>query len=142
MEKKPKIFMECNLIFDNDTDMNLITKAIGIAPTSLKNKSEQRKSPFKDDNLEGYWSIQTNTFETFSLEDVTRNMMAIIKPHLDKMRKAVVNYDGSVDFMIVPEFFINDKPALVFDREFLDVVAYFNATVQIDMYVYEEDEDD
>ena len=37
----PKIYLECNLIFDNDISMNEITKEVGFVPTSFKDKKDQ-----------------------------------------------------------------------------------------------------
>ena len=131
----PKIYIQCNLLFDNDTDMDIITKEIGLNPTSCKNKKEQRKSPFKEGNLEGFWSIETEKVETFLLEDVTKIMVKKIKPYLTQIKQVIKKYQGEVDFLIVPDFVCLDTPALCFDREFLDVVEFLNATIQIDMYV-------
>jgi len=131
----PKISIQCNLSFDNDTDMDIITKEIGITPTSYKNKKEQRKSPLKNDNLEGFWSIETEKIETFYLEDVTKIMVEKIQSYLIKIKDIVTKYKGTVDFLIIPDFTLPDTPALCFDREFLDVVKFLNATIQIDMYI-------
>lgn len=133
--KIPEIFMECSLIFDNDTDMEQITNEIGIAPSSFKNKRNQRKSPFKDDNLEGYWSIKTKKIITYDFDDVAKEMIEIIKPYLEKMKEMITKYDGTVHFGIVPYFYKNYTPAFYFEKEFLDIVNYLSATIEIDMYV-------
>ena len=131
----PEIYMECNLIFDNDTDMDIVTKEIGLQPTSCKNKADQRKSPFKDDNLEGYWSLATNKISTFDLEEVTKIMVQMLDPYLSKIKDVVTQFQGDVVFMIVPDFTSLEKPGLNFDREILDVINYLKATVQIYMYI-------
>lgn len=131
----PKIYMEFSLIFDNDTSMELITKEIGLNPTSFKDKKEQRKSPFKDDNLEGFWSIQTEEIDTFYFEEVSKIMVDLIKPYVSKIKRLMTKFNGSADFCIVPHFYPLDTPAICFNREFLDIVNDLNATIQIDMYV-------
>ena len=131
----PKIYLECNLIFDNDISMNEITKEVGFVPTSFKDKKDQRKSPFKDDKLEAFWSIATNKIETFYLEEVTKEMTKIIKPYLERIKATVMKYNGVVDFLVVPDFHSTEAPALNFNREFLEIINYLNATVQIDMYI-------
>jgi len=136
----PIIFLKCNIWFDNDTSMETVTEEIGLFPSSCRDKKDQRKSPFKDDNLEGCWCVRTNEIETFDLEDVTKVLVSIIKPYLKQIKETVIKYNGFVDFLIVPEFYPLEPPALCFDREFLDVVNYLNATIQIDMYVNEDSE--
>ena len=131
----PKIYVECNLIFDNDTPMEVITKEIRLNPTSCIDKKVRRKSPFKDDKLAGFWSIRTEEMATFYFEEVSKDMVSIIKPFIDKIKYVLDTYYGMVDFCIVPDFIKSEKPAICFNREFLDVVNYLNATIQIDMYV-------
>lgn len=133
----PEIRIDFSLIFDNDISMEVITKEIGFFPTDCKDKKNQKKSLFKDDTLEGYWSIETDAIRTFFLEDVTKILINTIKPHLEKIKDAVEKYSGTVDFCIVSEFSSLDTPALCFDREFLDVVNFLNATIQFDIYVKE-----
>lgn len=131
----PCIYMELNLIFDNDTNMNQITSEIGLNPTTCRDKKDQRKSPFKDDKLEAFWSIETGMVNSYYLEDVTIKIINIIKPYLKKIKEIVDKYNGTVSFMIVPEFHPLYTPALCFNREFLEIVEYFNATIHIDMYI-------
>lgn len=131
----PVIYLELNLLFDNNTNMIDVTKEIGLDPISFKNKSEQMKSPFKDDNIEGYWSIKTEKFDTYYLEEVSKSIVEIVKPFLERIKTTLQKHNGTADFLIVTEFYPLDTPALNFNREFLNVVSFLSATIQIDMYV-------
>jgi len=133
----PLISIEISLLFDNETEMEVVTEEIGLVPTSYKNKSEQRKSPFKDDKLEGYWSIKIENFKSYYLEDLTSLLVRNINPSLEKIKNVTLKYDAKTYFLIVSNFKPLYTPALSFDREFLEVVEYLKATIGIDMYVGE-----
>lgn len=133
--KDTVIMLELNLYFDNDTNMQEISQQIGLEPTQSVNKANRRKSPFKDDNLEGYWQISTGYIKTYYFEEVSKALIGKITPYLNKIKYVLDTYDGSADFCIVPEFNKNKTPAICFDKDFLNVVNYLNTTIQIDMYV-------
>ena len=134
-ENTPEIRMYCNLLFDNDTDMEETSREIGLTPNEYMNKKEQQKSPFKDDNLEGFWTFKIGGIKTYNLEDITKIMVDTLNPFLPKIKQTIKRYEGRIDFLIVPELHHNYKPALSFNRDFLDIVHFLNATIQID-YMY------
>lgn len=61
-------------------------------------------------------------------------LMCKIIHKLPEVKKCDEN-EGTVVFDVVPFFDGNNKPSLYFEKDFLDIVHYLNARIQIDMYV-------
>ncbi|MBS6462337.1 MAG: DNA adenine methylase [Ruminococcus sp.] len=64
-----------------------------------------------------------------------RDALMGISAKLPDIKKICDENGGKVVFDIVSFFDGNSKPALYFERNFLDIVNYLNATIQIDLYV-------
>ena len=129
------IYAEMHMIFDNDFDVHSITKRLGIAPTECKSRNETRMSPLTDKPIEGFWTLKTEEKEERDLGVVLNELMGNIFAKLPDIKKICDENGGTVVFDIIPFFDRNSKPALYFEREFLDIVNYLNATIQIDLYV-------
>ena len=129
------IYAEMHMIFDNDFDVYSITKHLGIAPTECKSRNETRMSPLTDKPIEGFWTLKTEEKEERDLGVVLNELMGNIFAKLPDIKKICDENGGTVVFDIIPFFDGNSKPALYFERDFLDIVNYLNATIQIDLYV-------
>jgi len=129
------IYAEMHMIFDNDFDVYSITKRLGIAPTECKSRNETRMSPLTDKPIEGFWTLKTEEKEERDLGVVLNELMGNIFAKLPDIKKICDENGGTVVFDIIPFFDGNSKPALHFERDFLDIVNYLNATIQIDLYV-------
>lgn len=129
------IYAEMHMIFDNDFDVYSITKDLGIAPTDCKTRKETRISPLTNKHIEGFWTLKTEEKEEWDLSVVLNELMKSISDKLPEIKKICDENNGTVVFDVVPFFDGNSKPALYFERDFLDVVNYLNATIQIDLYV-------
>ena len=129
------IYAEMHMIFDNDFDVYSITKRLGIAPTECKSRNETRMSPLTDKPIEGFWTLKTEEKEERDLGVVLNELMGNIFAKLPDIKKICDENGGTVVFDIIPFFDGNSKPALYFERDFLDIVIYLNATIQIDLYV-------
>lgn len=129
------IYAEMHMIFDNDFDVHSITKHLGIAPTECKSCNETRMSPLTDKPIEGFWTLKTEEKEERDLGVVLNELMGNIFAKLPDIKKICDENGGTVVFDIIPFFDGNSKPALYFERDFLDIVNYLNATIQIDLYV-------
>ena len=123
------------MIFDNDFDVHSITKQLGIAPTECKSRNETRISPLTNNPIEGFWTLKTEEKEERDLCVVLKDLVENISDKLPDIKKICDENGGKVVFDIVPFFDGNNKPALYFERDFLDIVNYLNATIQIDLYV-------
>jgi hypothetical protein len=123
------------MIFDNDFDVHSITKRLGIAPTECKSRNETRMSSLTDKPIEGFWTLKTEEKEERDLGVVLNELMGNIFAKLPDIKKICDENGGTVVFDIIPFFDGNSKPALYFERDFLDIVNYLNATIQIDLYV-------
>ena len=129
------IYAEMHMIFDNDFDVHSITKRLGIAPTECKSRNETRMSPLTDKPIEGFWTLKTEEKEERDLGVVLNELMGNIFAKLPDIKKIWDENGGTVVFDIIQFFDGNSKPALYFERDFLDIVNYLNATIQIDLYV-------
>ena len=129
------IYAEMHMIFDNDFDVYSITKRLGIAPTECKSRNETRMSPLTDKPIEGFWTLKTEEKEERDLGVVLNELMGNIFAKLPDIKKICDENGGTVVFDIIPFFDGKSKPALHFERDFLDIVNYLNATIQIDLYV-------
>lgn len=129
------IYAEMHMIFDNDFDVYSITKRLEIAPTECKSRNETRMSPLTDKPIEGFWTLKTEEKEERDLGVVLNELMGNIFAKLPDIKRICDENGGTVVFDIIPFFDGNSKPALYFERDFLDIVNYLNATIQIDLYV-------
>lgn len=129
------IYAEMHMIFDNDFDVYSITKRLGIAPTECKSRNETRISPLTNKPIDGFWTLKTEEKEEWDLGVVLNELMGKISAKLPDIKEICDENGGTVAFDIVPFFDGNSKPALYFERDFLDIVNYLNATIQIDLYV-------
>lgn len=128
------IYAEMHLIFDNDFDVYSITKRLGIAPLECKLRNETRTSPLTNKPIEGFWTLKTEEKEERDLSVVLNELIENISDKLPDIKKICDENGGTVVFDIIPFFDGDSKPALYFERDFLDIVNYLNATIQIDLY--------
>lgn len=129
------IYAEMHMIFDNDFDVYSITKRLGIVPAECKTRSETRISPLTNKHIEGFWTLKTEETEEWDLGVVLNELMGKISAKLPDTKKICDENGGTVVFDIVPFFDGNTEPTLYFERDFLNIVDYLNATIQIDLYV-------
>ena len=92
-------------------------------------------SPLTDKPIEGFWTLKTEEKEESDLGVVLNELMGNIFAKLTDIKKICDENGGTVVFDIISFFDGNSKPALYFERDFLDIVNYLNATIQIDLYV-------
>ena len=128
------IYAEMHMIFDNDFDVYSITNRLGIAPTECKLRDETRMSPLTNKPIEGFWTLRTEEKEERNLGVVLNELIENISVKLPDIKKICDENGGTVVFDIIPFFDDDSKPALYFERDFLDIVNYLNATIQIDLY--------
>ncbi len=135
MDNNCTIYAEMHLSFDNDFDVYSITERLGIQPTNCKLRTETLVSPLTNKYNEGFWTLKTEEKEEWDSKVVLDELMEKIIDKLPEIKKICDENAGTVTFDIVPCFHNNSKPALYFERDFLDVVNYLDGTIQIDLYV-------
>ncbi len=129
------IYAEMHMIFDNDFDVYSIEKIIGLVPTNCKMRKETRISPLTNKQIEGFWTLKTEEKEERDLNIILQELISKISKKLPEIKNLCEKNNGEVIFDIVASFDDNSKPDLYFEREFLNVVNYLNASIQIDLYV-------
>lgn len=135
MSNECSIYAEMHLCFDNDFDVYSISKRLGISPSECKNRAETRISPLTNRHIEGFWTLKTEKKDECCLSVILNELIDSVFDKLTEIKKICDENNGTVVFDIVPTFNTDNKPVLCFDRRFLDVVNYLNATVDIDLYV-------
>lgn len=135
MSHNGTIYAEMHMIFDNDFDVYSIEKIIGLVPTNCKMRKETRISPLTNKQIEGFWTLKTEEKEERDLNIILQELISKISKKLPEIKNLCEKNNGEVIFDIVASFDDNSKPALYFEREFLNVVNYLNASIQIDLYV-------
>lgn len=135
MSHNGTIYAEMHMIFDNDFDVYSIEKIIGLVPTNCKMRKETRISPLTNKQIEGFWTLKTEEKEERDLNIILQELISKISKKLPEIKNLCEKNNGEVIFDIVASFDDNSKPDLYFEREFLNVVNYLNASIQIDLYV-------
>ena len=78
------IYIEMNIFFDNNFDVYKIERILNIKPSDCKRKNETRMSPFnKNEHLEGYWSLVTDTFEELDIKPVIDDLLRKLEGKLE-----------------------------------------------------------
>ena len=124
------IYAEMHMIFDNDFDVYSIEKIIGLVPTNCKMRKETRISPLTNKQIEGFWTLKTEEKEERDLNIILQELISKISKKLPEIKNLCEKSNGEVIFDIVASFDDNSKPDLYFEREFLNVVNYLNASIQ------------
>lgn len=103
-------------------------KAAMIAQTKLSVYGADSLYDFETMTYKDHWAdfVHDNTLQT----------VEAVQSIFDNYESAVEEFGkrGAVVFDIIPFFDGDSKPALYFERDFLDIVNYLNATIQIDLY--------
>lgn len=94
-----------------------------------------KKSPLTNKQIEGFWTLKSREMDEWDLKVILDDLRSMFSDKISEIKSICDQHDGSVIFDIVPSFSTDSKPALYFDNDFLDIVHYLNATIQIDMYV-------
>lgn len=130
------IYIEMNIFFDNNFDVYKIERILNIKPSDCKRKNETRMSPFnKNEHLEGYWSLVTDTFEELDIKPVIDDFLRKLEGKLEIIKEICKENNGEVCFEIVPIFEKDNLPAIYFEKRFLNIVNYLDAVIDIDMYL-------
>ena len=130
------IYIEMNIFFDNNFDVYKIERILNIKPSDCKRKNETRMSPFnKNEHLEGYWSLVTDTFEELDIKPVMDDLLRKLEGKLEIIKEICKENNGEVCFGIVPIFEKDNLPAIYFEKRFLNIVNYLDAVIDIDMYL-------
>ena len=132
---KPEIYVEFSLVFDNDFDVAEVTRITGITPFECRKRNENRHSPLTNKAIEGFWTVKSSVYMDFDVEKALNDIVAKISPQISNITDICNRYSGEAIFSIVTSFKKVNKPALYFERTFLDVVHTLHATIQIDMYI-------
>lgn len=131
---KPEIYMEMNLIFDNDYDVYELSDVIGIQTTNVQRKKDTRINSISQEHNPGFWSLKTETFYDYDIKTATNRMFNQIKDKAQLIKEICENNQGEVIFDVVISFCANEEPAIYFEKDFIELVHYLNAQIQLDLY--------
>ena len=131
---KPEIYVEMRLIFDNNYDVYEISNVIGIQPTMVKRKNETRVNVLTQDNNPGFWLLKSEIFREYDVKVATDSLVNQIKHKVQLINELCNAYQGEVVFDVVASFYVNEEPAIYFEKEFIELVHCLNAEIQLDLY--------
>ena len=131
---KPKMYVEMNLIFDNNYNVYEISNVIGIQPTTVKRKNDTRVNPLTQENNPGFWTLKSDTFCGYDMKIATNNLIYQIKDKIQLINELCEANQGKVVFDVVASFYVNEEPAIYFERDFIELIHYLNAEIQLDLY--------
>ena len=130
------IYAQMHLIFDNDFDVFSISERVSLEPSDCRSRRDTRISPLTHEYNPGYWTLETEEKNEQDLKAVLDDLLTKISGKVEAIKKICEENGGIVKFDVVPAFSAKRKPALYFERDFLDIVHFLNATVEIDMSVW------
>ena len=136
MIKKTRIMLEIVLRFKGEVDVYALTDIIGLSPTQLKNMSEIKRNSYCEEKTPAFWCFDTGYIQNTQFDEIADAFINHIQPHLVAIKNVLSEQGRSAHFCIVPEIIRKDKPSIYINKNFLDVIHYLDATVDIDMYFY------
>lgn len=128
---EPEITATLVLCFDTDFEMEKITKAIGLQPTSSQQYSLCRVNPVTMERNCAYWEIQTDTIKSYDSEDAQNQLLSMIQDSLGRIKEVLHCFKGGAIFRLNVYAYPEDPPALMFEQRFLSAVQYLNAKLDI-----------
>ena len=136
---KPEIYVEMNLVFDNNYDVYQISNVIGIEPTLVKRKNETRVNALTQHNNPGFWLLRSEIFREYDIKYATDNLVNQIREKVQQINELCNAYEGEVIFDIVASFYVSEEPAIYFEKEFIELVHFLNAEIHLDLYAQDAD---
>jgi hypothetical protein len=85
-------------------------------------------------NRSNYWR-HTEAGKGFYLEELTQTAVKTLTPVATSIREAAKTYNGKVHFQITADFIALCSPSLGFDRQFINLVEYLDAEIDIQLNV-------
>jgi len=77
-----EMYAEMHLVFDNDFNVNEITREIGIKPSECKNRCETKVSPLTKKQTEGYWTLKSSVFNECDIKVVLDELISLFADKL------------------------------------------------------------
>ena len=134
----PEIYVEMNLVFDNNFDVNIISEALQMSPFKCICKKDTNINPITNEQDPGFWTVRSDQFFEYTITSALNNLMLKIGTKVDEIKHLCVTYNGEIFFDIVVSFYPGDEPEVCMDKKFLETVHYLDAEVRVYMYAQEK----
>ncbi len=126
---------ECEVYFKlygDDFDPNIISETIGLEPTRTRRKGEPR-AKFS------FWILSIGKVESEAIDvyEMASKLVKKIKPHKDKIIKAIKAHGLSAELQVVlwiPTDESISTPAIGFETETIQFLSDIGASIDIDSY--------
>lgn len=133
---KTNVMVEFTIVGD-EFDPHLITEKLKIKPTQYWIKGEQvRGRNEKIKRKETSWIISTGYEESLDINEQLEKIVELIKDKKTILKKLEMESNLEYIFGIVVNVENNEKPAMYFNRKFIEFANNINAEFYIDLYVY------
>ncbi len=130
----PETYIELSLVFDNNYDVENITKLTGIIPFECKNRNKMKLSPLTNQPLEGFWTIKSLVCCDYNIKPAIDDMIAKIHSNVSILRDICKKENGEAIFWIVSYFTPTSPPIFELNKELIEVAYELNASIRFDLY--------
>lgn len=125
-------------VFGDLLDHRSFSKLSGIEPTAFWDKGDVVPNRKKILRQETCWEYSTGYIGTLDVQILCVNFFQKFKPNAEEIISYIGQNDLETKFDIVVEIKNNQIPSLSFNVEFLELVAKLNGSLDIDLYVLDE----
>ncbi len=123
------------LIFGEDFDTNAITNVLKLSPTNFWKKGDKILGRNKElIRQESCWELDFDFVSSVFLDDITDQIVRKFSNNLDNIEEYFYQNKLQAKFNIIVEIVNNEKPALYFNKKFLNIVSKINGEIDIDLY--------
>lgn len=118
-------------------DPQEITDLLGVEPFRAYKKGDMRKggTPY----LASSWSAEKSSKNRLDVEAQCMEIIKRLKPKVHLINQIREKYDINCGITIVPHIYGEESPIMSFNREIIEFCYQVNATIEVDMYVYQDE---
>jgi hypothetical protein len=126
-------------VFGDFFNLESFTKVSKINPTSYWTKGDV--VPNRKNNLtrkETSWEYSFEFIQTLFFEEVSNLFLSTFRPSIEEIAKYVNtnNLQTKIDFVV--EIVNNEKPSILFSKDFMDIIVKINGEIDIDLYIIDK----
>lgn len=126
-------------IFGDLLNPNLFTEIAKLPPTSFWFKGDSIHNRKLDlTRKETCWEYSFDFVHTLYFDDVANLFIQHFGPYFENIVKYIEENDLETKLDIVVEIVNDEKPAISFDKDFMDLVVKMNGEIDIDLYYINE----
>ena len=115
-----------------------LTKLLEIQPFVSWKKGDRR--PNGSEILFSSWDAEKSEVDRLDVEAQCMDTIKNLKNKIVELKQIKELYDVNFCIMIVPHIFGEEKPFISFNNEIIEFCYLTGTTIQVDMYIYPEED--